>query len=285
MTVLGGTVVRSSIWRLDPLWLPLSVLGAVFAVVAYVAPMHWDLMSWHLLDVHDPYAAAKGLQGEFAFRYTPPMVVLFAPLTLLPLPVLQALWFGLQLAALRYLAGRWFLAAIILPPVWIDMMYGNIVLLLAAMTAAGMRYPWLWTFGLLTKVTPAVGLVWFAARREWQALAACVVATGALVLMSVAVLGPGPWAEWLGLLVHWSALPAPPGAIAVPASLRLVAATVLVAWGARTDRQWVVPVGVTLAMPSLWPVAFAPLLALGRDGQLTAAMAQTAGLPSVPPVK
>ena len=35
----------------------------------------------------------------------------------------------------------------------------------------GFRWPFTWAFVLLTKVTPGVGLLWFAVRREWRSLA------------------------------------------------------------------------------------------------------------------
>jgi hypothetical protein len=44
--------------------------------------------------------------------------------------------------------------------------------------------------------------------------------------------------------------------------VRLPAAVVLVAWGARTDRRWVVPVGVLLALPAVWFGSAALLLAV-----------------------
>ena len=34
--------------------------------------------------------------------------------------------------------------------------------------------------------------------------------------------------------------------------LRLPLAALLVAWGARTDRRWVLPVGICLALPTIW---------------------------------
>jgi hypothetical protein len=44
--------------------------------------------------------------------------------------------------------------------------------------------------------------------------------------------------------------------------LRLPLAAAVVAWGARTDRAWTVPVAVTLGLPVLWPSGFAVLAAL-----------------------
>jgi len=38
----------------------------------------------------------------------------------------------------------------------------------------------------------------------------------------------------------------------VPLVARLVAAALVVAWGAWTDRSWTIPIAVTLALPILW---------------------------------
>jgi len=43
--------------------------------------------------------------------------------------------------------------------------------LLAVAIAVGFRYPAAWALVLITKVTPGIGLVWFAVRREWCPLA------------------------------------------------------------------------------------------------------------------
>jgi len=50
----------------------------------------------------------------------------------------------------------------------------------------------------LTKVTPGVGLVWFAVRREWRSLAIAATATAVVVAVSAAV-APGAWAGWIGV--------------------------------------------------------------------------------------
>ena len=57
---------------------------------------------------------------------------------------------------------------------------------------------------------------------------------------------------------------------AIPLLARLPVAAVLVVWAARTNRRWLVPVAAVLAMPVMWPNAYAvavaviPLLALDR---------------------
>lgn len=44
------------------------------------------------------------------------------------------------------------------------------------------------------------------ASRQWKALAAAVVSAGALVLISLAAFGPGPWLDWFHLMIAPNAL-------------------------------------------------------------------------------
>lgn len=134
----------------------------------------------------------------------------------------------------------------------LELYHGNIHLLLAAAIALGLRHPWTWAFVLLTKVTPGIGLIWFAVRREWRSLGIALGVTAVLVAISL-VVDARLWGEWVvdGLLpVAGEAVQQPN--IAVPLVLRLPVAVLLVAWGARTDRRWTLPAGAVLALPVLW---------------------------------
>jgi hypothetical protein len=71
---------------------------------------------------------------------------------------------------MAWLGWRRTLLVLAFPPVALELYHGNIHLLLAAAIGLGLRYPWTWAFVLLTKVTPGVGLIWFAVRREWRQL-------------------------------------------------------------------------------------------------------------------
>ena len=97
------------------------------------------------------------------------------------------MWFALLIGNVIWLGGRgvrvlWILA---FPPVALELYHGNIHLWIAAAIALGFRYPWTWGFVLLTKVTPGVGLLWFAVRREWRALGIALGVTGAIVAVSL----------------------------------------------------------------------------------------------------
>jgi hypothetical protein len=239
------------------LWVGLTALGALFVAASFIPDHGWDLLAYWQLDPADPYGGLNNTQGSF--NYSPPMVVLMAPLGLLPWPVLVVGWLAAQLACLYYIAGRWALALVLFPPVWLDITYGNINIFLAAMVVSSG-----WWFGLLTKVTPGVGIVWHAVRREWRPLAVTAAVTGGLVILSLVVLGPGAWVGWVDQLRTSAAMPIPADALPIPLIPRAVAAVLLIAWGAWTDRRWTVPVAVTLAMPVLWVIAFTPLIALTR---------------------
>jgi hypothetical protein len=126
----------------------------------------------------------------------------------------------------------------------------------------GFRWPAAWSFVLLTKVTPGIGLLWFVVRREWRQLGIALGATALIVAVSSAIM-PGAWLDWLNLLAGlagreggtWAAVP-------IPFALRLPVAVALVVWGARTDRRWTVPVAGMLALPALWYGGLTMLLAV-----------------------
>jgi hypothetical protein len=167
-------------------------------------------------------------------------------------------------AALVYLLGRVraLIALVAVSPVAIDIWYGNIHLLMALAIVLGFRYPATWSLLLLTKITPGIGLLWFALRREWRSLAVAVGATAAIAAVSF-LLAPGLWQEWIAQLQRSSTRPPQFGIFPdVPVRVRLIPAALLVAWGALTNRAWTVPVASTLALPVLWFNGLAMLAAV-----------------------
>jgi hypothetical protein len=113
---------------------------------------------------------------------------------------------------------------------------------------------------LLTKVTPGVGLLWFAFRREWRQLATAVAATGAVVAVTFVFL-PSQWLGWLEMLRDSAGVQQPLPALPIPLWLRLPAAVVVIWWGARRNARWTVPLGAALALPALWLGGLAMLAA------------------------
>ena len=117
--------------------------------------------------------------------------------------------------------------------------------LIVAVAVWGLRWPALWSFVILTKVTPGVGLLWFAARREWRHLGIAVGFTAAIAIVSF-VVAPGTWFDWVAFLRTLSP------SDGVPLWARLAAAAALVVWGGITDRRWTVVLAVTIAAPRLY---------------------------------
>jgi hypothetical protein len=252
-------------------------LATGFALVVVTAVGHsfgYDAYSYWSIDFADLYG--RTISNNFAlgaFRYAPPIAFLFGPLGALPWWLFLWLWIGLMLAIIAWLGGRWALVALALPPVALELYHGNVHLLMAAAVALGFRYPWTWSFVLLTKITPGVGLLWFAMRREWRSLA---LALGATVIVSIisAVAAPHYWTQWVDSLIsnlnepqHYSVPP--------PAFIRVPLAALLVIWGARTDRPWTVPVAAAAALPIIWPHGLTVALAaipFARLGDLAASL-------------
>ena len=75
-------------------------------------------------------------------------------------------------ATVRFLTGPRLLAAgLLFPFTAMEVAGGNVSLLLAVAIVVGFRWPAAWALVLLTKITPGIGLLWFAVRREWRSLA------------------------------------------------------------------------------------------------------------------
>jgi hypothetical protein len=247
------------------------IAGLLFTayLLIVVAPQQrtvgFDAFAYWSVDPANPYQTPVG--GLSAFNYSPPIARLFGLFANLDWYSFLWLWLALLVGTVIWLGGRgpkmvWLLA---FPPVALELYHGNIHLLMAAAIALGFRYPWTWSFILLTKVTPGVGRIWFAVRREWRSLMIARGATAAIVAASVAV-DRSLWADWFGFLARTGAgTTVGQFEIAVPLWFRLPAALVLVAWGGLTDRRWTVVLAATLGLPILWPSGFAVCAALAGE--------------------
>ena len=244
----------------------LLVLGYLFVVIGpKVGTFGFDAFAYWFVDVADPYRVPVG--GLGAFTYTPVAARLFDPAGLLSWPAFLWLWSAVLLATVIWLGGRRFLWILAFPPVALELFHGNIHLLLAAMCVLGFRYPAVWVFGIFTKATPGIGLLWFLVRREWRNLAIALGLTAVIGAVSLLVDGH-LWADWIALAVSaQSGVQVEQAQVPIPLLVRIPVAAVIVIWGARTDRRWTVPVAVTAGLPVLWPSGFAVLagcLALSR---------------------
>jgi len=239
------------------------VAGLLFDIAIFVVggpirqTLGADAYAYWSLNVDHPYVDPIGSLG--AFLYSPVAVRVFAPASLVAWPVFWWLWTAVLVATVIWLGGRKTLWLLAFPPVALELYYGNINLLIAAAIALGFRYPAAWAFVLLTKLTPGVALVWFAVRGEWRRLGIALGVTLALVLVSIVIDG-SMWTDWLLLLTKSAAVPAQ--SFGVSLAIRIPIATLIVAWGARTDRRWTVPVGAALALPALWLAGLSVLAAI-----------------------
>lgn len=244
----------------------LGLAGLLFAayLFAIVAPsartFGFDAYAYWHLDMENPYRLAAGSLG--AFTYTPAAARLFAPAALLSWPAFLTIWLGILVASMAWLGWRRALLVLAFPPVAVELYHGNIHLLIAVAIALGFRYPAAWAFVLLTKVTPGVGLIWFAVRREWRQLGIALTATAAIVAVSVVVDGR-LWAAWLSdAVVRVASEGVDQQTLPIPLIVRLPAAALLVAWGGLTDRRWTVPAAAALGLPVLWFAGLAILAAI-----------------------
>ena len=243
------------------------VVGLVFAAYLFMVAeaqkgtVAYDIVAYYNFDLAQPYAGVVGQLGFFA--YSPPIALLLAPFHALPWLWFVTGWLMLLLAAAAWLGRGNLLLILALPPVAIDLYHGNIHLLLAVAVALGMRYPAAWSFVLLTKVTPGVGLLWFVVRREWRRLAHRARRDrGGRRRQRRRVARPvGSLAGDARQQRHHAAAVAGDSSSALAAaaggrSNRLV--------GRKTDRPWTIALSAALALPALWPGGFAILAAYWR---------------------
>jgi uncharacterized protein YjeT (DUF2065 family) len=251
---------RAGHWLLEPAHVRaaragLALVGAALLVLLALYGPGTDATSYWSFDLAHPYAAAAGsLTGVDAFRYAPPLAFVFVPFHVLPFDAFRVLWMATEFACLAALVGwRWALALVAIYPVTLELSSGNIHLLMALAVAIGFRYPAAWSFLILTKVTPGIGLLWFVVRRQWRDLAIALGATLIIAGVSYAV-SPDLWQQWLTMLRSDLSLSITGDHpyIPIPLWLRLPAAVLVVVWGARHDHAWTVAVAVLLALPTIW---------------------------------
>jgi hypothetical protein len=209
----------------------------------------------------DPLYAGPGTaNGYTIYRYSPAFIPLLELFTLIPWPIFAVAWALLLFGCYVWLTGRAWLPLLAFPPIIFELYMGNVHLLLAAAVVLGFRWPAAWSVLLLTKLTPGIGLLWFAVRREWRSLAIALGVTLAIVVVGV-ILAPNLWRDWVRSLEETSPSIGP-NLVALPLALRLAAAAALVVAGALTNRRWTVVAASMLALPTLWTHGLAMLVGI-----------------------
>ena len=258
--------------RVLAVWGVLVAIGLVVLMSALAEPFQpesfgpgHDARAYWAAPLDDPYVPGSVGQ-ESAYLYSPAFLALLSPLRALPWPLFLGLWTSVLLIALFWLARPLLflpLLLLALPEIW----GGNITILLAAAIVLGFSRPFAWAFPLLTKVTPGVGVLWFAVRREWLNMGLAIAATVA-VIAAVALFTPGLWAQWFQLLSSSTGSSTVPGSVPIPLIARLPVAMAVIAFAAWRGERWLLPIGVLLAMPVIWWGSLALLtasVALKRD--------------------
>jgi hypothetical protein len=237
-------------------------LGVALAVaqMAQVIPWAQDAHVYYVAQPGNLYAS-EWQWTNAPYGYSPAFADALAPFRLLPERVFMGLWQLGLVAALVVTIRGWALPVLVAgfastfglaylwpaSPIGADIAMGNIHVLLGAVAVFGLRYPALWSFALLSKVTPGIGLLWFVARGEWRNLAVALGVTAVIAGVSFVLL-PGDWFAWVRFLL--ASDPDFPGwVVPVPLPVRLAMSAALIVWGARTDRACVLPVACLWAIP------------------------------------
>jgi hypothetical protein len=235
-------------------WASLAIVLAEALFILLASPGN-DAHAYYSADLAAPYVHGVAKTPD-AYLYSPAFIEALAPFRLLPFEAFWLLWVAMEVGILVWLTGPVIAAVVLLPtpfsPVFTEVWYGNITMLLALVLALGIRYPALWSFMLLTKVTPGIGLLWFAARGEWRKLALALLVTGGIVAVSAAV-APHLWSEWAQVLItNATGQPADSAVRLPPLAWRLAIAAVLVVVGARLNDQRFLPPAIIVALPVFW---------------------------------
>jgi glycosyl transferase family 87 len=267
----------------------------VILSVAFVAIQLFEVEPWAGSSV-DAYAYWTTRSGDLyasadtgrigAYLYSPAFAQLLAPITWLPLNVFTAIWTGINCAALWYLLRRWSLPSLLFLPIPFEIISGNVHLLYGVAIVVGFRgYRWAasWALMFLTKITPGIGVVWFLVRREWRSFAVAIGVTAAIVAVSF-LLNRAAWEEWIAILqadlsggAGQGTLDTPGWYLAVPLVPRLIVAAGLAVVAGLTDRRWLIPFVVVLALPVVWLNGLAVLAAVVPLWQARAVTAASQG--------
>lgn len=237
-------------------WSRMLGTGVVWLVCGLFAYFVWSFFNggYHGIDTHaywltarhtDPYGDSPGTRG--AYLYSPAFAAAIWPIAHLPWTAFVTIWMLAEAAAFVWLliplGWRWGIPLFGLCTV--EVVVGNIYAFLAVVAVVGVRRPALWALPLLTKITPGLGPIWFAVRRDWRALAWSLGAT-AMIACASFLLAPHMWFEWARFLLtnqrngQWF-LP-----------LRVAGAVLLTIFAARKNKAWLLAPAMLLANPMVF---------------------------------
>jgi hypothetical protein len=233
----------------------LFVIGAIYCVASIAGLTGWQTGSEGIVagDAWN-YWSAEPYSDEH-YRYSPAFYWATLPLRALPWELFLAIWTTAHLAAIVWL-GPW---TILLA--FDDVVRGNITTFLAAALVFALRgRVWMWATVFLTKVTPGVGILYHAGKHEWRAVVVGIGVTAGVVAVGTFI-NADLWADWFRSLRVAADNYQTIDALA-PLPVRLAVGAALCLFGARWI--WLLPLGMIIAMPGLWPSSFALLAALPK---------------------
>lgn len=216
-----------------------------------------DVHAYWVADPNNLYPPADSPLHKDAYLYSPAFELVVGWGRNLSFEAFTAIWRAFLFVALVWLAGPLTVLVLFTVPVASEINAGNIQLLTAAAIVLafrrGVAWPGLWAFVILTKVTPGIALVWFAARRQWRAFA---VAVGVTVAIAGATFlaWPDRWLEWASLLAS-GGTPEPVSPYYLPFWPRFVGAGAIAVIGAWRGWRWPVVVAATLALPAFYTIS------------------------------
>lgn len=248
-------------WGLLPLWAA-GIWTWVHAIVfPYWMTIGADSVAYYVTRHHEQNLYWLPPMADGAYLYSPAFAQVIWPFTWLPWGVFAAAWALLEAAVLAWLLAplglRWG-APLFLLATALEIPLGNVYPLLALVAVVGLRRPAAWSFAVLTKVTPGVGALWFAGRREWRSLAVAGISTVVIAACSW-LIAPQQWADWIHFLGRNNT-----GVASVVALVRYLGAAALTLWAATRNKVWAVPVAMALATPLPVPATLVVLAAIPR---------------------
>lgn len=249
--------------RWDFLWRVLVGIGIVFAAYYWLqltttTGLPVDVRAYWVADPDNLYPDPSSPLGTDKYLYSPAFELVVGWGRHLPFEAFVAIWRGILLVALVWLAGPVAAPVMFWSPVASDINAGNIQLLLATAIVLGFRYPATWAFVFLTKLSPGVGVLWFALRRRWRDFAIALGVTAAIAAATF-VVWPDRWFGWVELL----SAPAPavaPYYLSVWQRLPIAGAFLLL--GAWRGWRWPVVAAATAALPAFYFPSWALLVGL-----------------------
>ncbi|HXG26493.1 MAG TPA: glycosyltransferase 87 family protein [Candidatus Binatia bacterium] len=256
-------------------------VGYYWLILTQTLGLPVDMRWYWEADPSNLYPHPELLQQN-GYNYSPAFELVVGWGRLVPFEVFVAIWRAILCLALLWLAGPAAAFVLFLVPVASEINAGNIQLLLAAAIVLAFRggddearrdgrdardgpfgrrrrrwwegswWPATSSFVLLTKVTPGVGLLWFALRRQWRALGVAVGVTAVIAAVTFAI-WPERWFGWFALMTAGSPPPVPP--FNLPFWPRFVAAVVIVVLAAWRGWRWPVVVAGCLALPAFYTIS------------------------------